>query len=67
MPELMKGLGVKLPGHLAQHWQQFERRGMHELQYGSTTRKVRAVTRPILAAALFVASVLAVRAAARRL
>src|SRR5215216_6846781 len=52
MPELMKGLGVKLPGQMVQRWQQFERRGMHELQYGSRSRKVRAVARPVLAVGL---------------
>jgi hypothetical protein len=43
MPELLKGLGVKLPAELAQRWQQFERKGMHELQYGSRSRRVQAV------------------------
>lgn len=56
MPELIKGLGVKLPGQFAQRWQQLERRGMHELQYGSRSRQVRAVMRPVLAFALVAAA-----------
>jgi len=66
MPELMKGLGVKLPGQMVQRWQQFERRGMHELQYGSRSRKVRAVARPVLAVGLIAGLVLAIRLAVKR-
>ncbi len=66
MPELMKGLGVKLPGQMVQRWQQFERRGIHELQYGSRSRKVRAVTRPVLAVGVIAAFVLAIRLAVKR-
>jgi uncharacterized protein (DUF362 family) len=65
MPELIKGLGVKLPGQLAQRWQQFERRGMHELQYGSRPQQVRAVLRPILALGLVAAAAWAFRASVR--
>jgi len=61
MPELLKGLGVKLPAGLAQRWQQFERRGMHELQYGSGARRIRAVGRPVLLASLLAGGALAVR------
>jgi hypothetical protein len=67
MPELLRGLGVKLPGALAQRWQQFERRGMHELQYGSRSRQVRAAGRPLLLAGLMAAGALGVRALARQL
>jgi uncharacterized protein (DUF362 family) len=67
MPELMKGLGVRLPGEVAQRWQQLERRGMHELQYGSTSRRLRTVARPLMALTLVLAGVLAGRAVARRL
>jgi uncharacterized protein (DUF362 family) len=61
MSELISGLGVKLPAQLAQRWQQFERRGMHELQYGSRTRQVRAVGRPLLLAGLVAGGVMALR------
>jgi hypothetical protein len=42
MPELMKGLGVDLLGKAAMHWQQWERRGIHTVQYGSPIRKAAA-------------------------
>jgi uncharacterized protein (DUF362 family) len=67
MPELMKGLGVKVPAQIAQRWQQFERRGMHELQYGSGSRQVRAVGRPVILAGAIAAGAWAIRALTRRL
>src|SRR5829696_8020607 len=67
MPELLRGLGVKLPGQLAQRWQQFERRGMHELQYGSRVRQVRAVGRPLMLMSLMTGGAIALRALARHL
>jgi uncharacterized protein (DUF362 family) len=65
MPELLKGLGVKLPAELAQRWQQFERRGMHELQYGSGSRRIRAAGRPVLLACLVLGGALLARRLAR--
>src|SRR5205085_11828064 len=35
MPELMKGMGVRMPGEIVQKWQQFHDWGMHTLEYGS--------------------------------
>ena len=67
MPELMKGLGVKLPGQVVQRWQQFERRGMHELRYGSASRQLRTVARPVMVFGLVAVGVLAIRAAAQRI
>jgi uncharacterized protein (DUF362 family) len=67
MPELLKGLGVNVPAQIAQRWQQFERRGMHELQYGSRTRQLRAVGRPLILAGLAAAGAFAIRALTRRL
>ncbi|HEX2250404.1 MAG TPA: DUF362 domain-containing protein [Gemmatimonadales bacterium] len=67
MPELLKGLGVGIPGQLAQRWQKFERRGMHELQYGSRSRQLRAVSRPLLVGGVVTAGALVLRALARRL
>jgi uncharacterized protein (DUF362 family) len=58
MPELMKGMGVKLPGQLAQRWQQFERRGMHELKYGSRSRRLRAIAAPVIKVGLAAAAAL---------
>jgi uncharacterized protein (DUF362 family) len=67
MPELMRGLGVQLPGQAVQRWQQFERRGMHELQYGSRFRQLRAIAGPFVTAGLVVAGLLGLRGAARRI
>jgi hypothetical protein len=55
MPELMKGLGVSWPGHAMMNWEQFERKGMHELQYGTASRKALAIGKPILLTTLLVA------------
>jgi uncharacterized protein (DUF362 family) len=65
LPELMKGLGVELASNLAQRWQQLERRGMHELQYGSRSHQVRALLRPVLAFALVAAAAWALRSGVR--
>ena len=67
MPELLKGLGVKLPAELAQRWQKFERQRMHELQYGSRGRQLRVVGRPLLTVGLAAASAFGLRALLRRL
>jgi uncharacterized protein (DUF362 family) len=67
MPELMRGLGVRLPGQAVQRWQQFERRGMHELQYGSRFRQLRAVGRPFVIAGLIAAGLVGIRRSAKRL
>ncbi|MFL5476376.1 MAG: DUF362 domain-containing protein [Gemmatimonadales bacterium] len=61
MPELLKGLGVKLPANLAQRWQQFERRGMHELQYGSRSRRMQVVGSPLVLASLLAGGAFALR------
>jgi uncharacterized protein (DUF362 family) len=66
MPELLKGLGVKLSGQLTQRWQRFERRGMHELQYGSASRQLRTVARPMLVLGLAAVAALGLRAALKR-
>jgi uncharacterized protein (DUF362 family) len=48
MPELMKGLGVEKAGKAAMKLEQFQRREMHVLQFGTPKRKVITVARPIL-------------------
>jgi hypothetical protein len=65
MPELLRSVGVKLPGELAQRWQQFERRGMHEMLYGSASRRLRAAGRPNLGLGLIALTALALRRLAR--
>jgi uncharacterized protein DUF362 len=60
MPELMKGLGVDWPGRAMMNWEQFERRGMHELEYGTATRKAWALAKPLVAASVLVAGAVGV-------
>src|SRR5205823_3436445 len=52
MPELMKGLGVERSGQAMMKWQQFQRWGMHNVEYGSPARKALTVARPLAAAGL---------------
>jgi uncharacterized protein (DUF362 family) len=47
MPELMKGLGVGRPGQGMMKWQQFQRWGMHSLEYGTAARKALTVAGPL--------------------
>lgn len=54
MPELMKGLGVSWPGQAVMKWEQFERRGMHNLKYGTAQRKALTIGKPLVTAALVV-------------
>lgn len=54
MPELMKGLGVSWPGQAVMKWEQFERRGMHNLKYGTAQRKALTIGKPLVTAALLV-------------
>lgn len=67
MPELMKGLGVSLPGNAMMKWQQFERRGMHNLEYGTAGRKALTVAKPLAAVGLAAAGVAALTALIRKL
>ena len=57
MPELMKGLGVDFLGRAAMRWQQFERRGMHNLEYGTVKRKAISVAAPLAVAGLAIAGI----------
>ena len=54
MPEWINGLGVSWPGRAVMEWEQFERRGMHNLKYGTTQRKVLTIGKPLVTAALVV-------------
>lgn len=62
LPELMRGLGLSWPGHAVMKWEQFERWGKHNLQYGAPARKLTTIVKPIAGAALLF---LAVSAAAK--
>jgi hypothetical protein len=52
MPELQKGLGVSIPGNIVQKFQQWQRWGMHNLEYGTTARRAKTLLGPIGAVAL---------------
>src|SRR5205823_11063255 len=62
MPELMKGLGVSLPGKGVMKVQQFQRWGTHNLEYGSPRRKALTLARPLLALGVAIAGIAAVMA-----
>ena len=61
MPELMKGLGMSLPGNAMMKWEQFERWGKHNLTYGTTARRAITIAKPAVAAGLAVAAVMGLR------
>jgi hypothetical protein len=50
MPELMKGLGVEAAGKAAMKWEQFERWGKHNLEYGTPKRKTVTLAKPLATA-----------------
>lgn len=54
MPELMKGLGVELPGKVTMKMEEFSRRTVHTLQYGSRKRKTLMAVKPLAAVGLAV-------------
>ena len=62
MPELMKGLGVSWPGQAVMQWEQLERHGMHDLEYGTATRKAITIGKPLLALTAAIGGVLAATA-----
>jgi hypothetical protein len=67
MPKLMEGMGVKFSGKAAMKWQQFERWGMHNLEYGSPERKFATIAKPAVAAALAIAGIWMATALTRKL
>ncbi len=52
LPELMRGLGLSWPGQALMKWEQFERWGKHNLQYGTPKRKLTTLVKPIAGVAL---------------
>ena len=56
MPQLMEGLGVKLPGQGMMKWQEFERWGMHNVEYGTPAHKLLTVLKPLAAIGLVLAA-----------
>ena len=67
MPELMKGLGVDTAGQAIMKWQQFQRWGMHNTEYGTTQRKSLTIAKPLVALGLIAAGAVAATAAVRAL
>lgn len=59
LPELMRGLGLSWPGHALMKWEQFERWGKHNLQYGAPARKLTTIAKPIGVAALLLLAAIA--------
>jgi uncharacterized protein (DUF362 family) len=52
MPELFRGLGVKMPGDIVMKWQQYQRRAEHDLKYGTLWRKSLTLAEPLAYAGL---------------
>ena len=67
MPSVMEGLGLQYPGRAVMRWQQFERWGMSNVEYGTPARKVLAVAKPIAALGLAAAAVWGAAAITNRL
>jgi uncharacterized protein (DUF362 family) len=61
MPELMKGLGVSWPGQAVMKWEQFERRGMHNVKYGTVPRKALTIGKPLVTGALIIGGLAGLR------
>jgi uncharacterized protein (DUF362 family) len=59
MPELMKGLGLQVPGKVKMKWEQLERETLHGLETGNAKRKLIAVANPTAAAVAILGSLLA--------
>jgi uncharacterized protein (DUF362 family) len=49
MPELMKGLGVSIPGNAAMKWGQFKRWSKHNIEYGTPVQTGLTLLAPLLA------------------
>jgi hypothetical protein len=61
MPALMSGLGVSAAGKAVMKLEEFERRTVHTLQYGSRRRRFATVAKPLLAASLALAGIVVLK------
>ena len=59
LPELMKGLGVNFAGTAMMKWQEFERWGMHNTEFGTPARKAVTIAKPLLAAGIVAVGIVA--------
>lgn len=66
MPELMTGLGVSWPGQAMMKWQEFERWGMHNVQYGTPARKTLTIAKPLVGIGLAAAGIALLKALSKR-
>lgn len=67
MPDLMKGLGVALPGTAMMKWEQFERWGQHNLSYGNVARQTKTIVKPVGALLIGLAGLVMTTVLAKRL
>lgn len=67
MPSVMEGLGLQYPGQAVMRWQQFERWGMSNVEYGTPARKALTIAKPIAALGLAAAAVWGVAVISSRL
>lgn len=67
MPDLMKGLGVALPGNAMMKWEQFERWGQHNLSYGNVARQTKTIAKPVGGLLIGLAGLLLTTVLAKRL
>lgn len=66
MPQVMKGLGADISGNAIMKWQQLERWGIHNLEYGSRKRKTLTISKAAAAAGLAILAIRAVASLLRR-
>ncbi|HEX6125286.1 MAG TPA: DUF362 domain-containing protein [Pyrinomonadaceae bacterium] len=62
MPNVMKGLGLEYPGQAVMKWQQFERWGMSNVEFGTPVRKALTIATPLAAVGVLVSGILAAAA-----
>ncbi len=67
LPELMKGLGVNFAGNSMMKFEEFERWGMHNLEYGTPVRKALTVAKPLVAAGFAVAGIIALTSLVKKI
>lgn len=67
MPDLMKGLGVALPGNAMMKWEQFERWGQHNLSYGNAARQTKTIGKSLGALLIGLAGLVMTTVLAKRL
>lgn len=67
MPALMEALGVGVPGKAIMKWQEFQRWGMHNVQYGTRKRQLMTIAKPVAAASALVAGLLGIKWLARKI